>query len=81
MYCHKCGEENPDKAQFCRNCGSKLKEDVKKTEIIEDTTQNTYTESSTTTSSSSDDNSNLTGCCACLIGIFIIGAILSLLGL
>lgn len=25
IYCSECGFENPDEAQFCRNCGSKLK--------------------------------------------------------
>ena len=24
-YCSECGCENPDEAQFCRNCGEKLK--------------------------------------------------------
>lgn len=32
MYCHKCGENNPDEAKFCKNCGARLKkeETVKK---------------------------------------------------
>ena len=24
MYCPKCGKENPDDAQFCNSCGSRL---------------------------------------------------------
>ena len=37
MYCHKCGENNPDEAKFCKNCGARLKkeETVKKVEVIE----------------------------------------------
>ena len=27
MYCYKCGEENPDKAKFCKNCGALLKKE------------------------------------------------------
>ena len=84
MFCYKCGEENPDGAQYCRNCGSKLKEDIKKTEIIEATPHNSHTETRTTTTTSTrsgDGNSTFMGCCLCLIGIFIIGAILSLFGL
>ena len=28
MYCRKCGEDNPDNAVFCRNCGERLVEEV-----------------------------------------------------
>ena len=37
MFCYKCGEENPDEAKYCRNCGATLKkeETVKKVEVIE----------------------------------------------
>lgn len=35
MFCKNCGEENPENAVYCRNCGAKLVEDVKKTTVIE----------------------------------------------
>ena len=34
MYCRYCGENNPDEAVFCKNCGKKLKEEVKQPEVI-----------------------------------------------
>ena len=37
MFCKNCGEENPENAVYCRNCGTKLIEEVKKTEVIETT--------------------------------------------
>ena len=39
MYCRYCGENNLEEAVFCKNCGKKLKEDVKKVEVV------THTES------------------------------------
>ena len=27
MYCYKCGEDNPDEAKFCKNCGATLKKE------------------------------------------------------
>ena len=32
MFCKNCGEENPENAVYCRNCGTKLIEEVKKTD-------------------------------------------------
>lgn len=78
MFCRKCGEENPENAVYCRNCGEKLIEDVKKAEVIEapkDYHEKT-TQTNTTSSSSKDDGSNWLTCCLCLIGIFIIFAII-----
>lgn len=77
MYCRKCGEKNPENAVFCRNCGERLVEEVKKTEVVEaptykkESTHNTHT-----TTTSSDNNSDWLGCCLCLVGIFIIFAII-----
>lgn len=74
MYCRYCGENNPEEAVFCKNCGKKLKEEPEKI-IIEKPVQNTSQSTSTSTSSSNND-SDWIGCCLCLIGIFIIFAIL-----
>ena len=55
MYCRYCGEQNLDEAVFCKNCGKRLKEEVKKPEVIIEkpkTEQHTYQQSTTTTSSS-----------------------------
>ena len=79
MYCRYCGEKNPDEAVFCRNCGKRLKEEVKKPEVVIEkpkTEQNTYQQSATTTSSSTNNNSDWISCCLCLIAIFIIFAII-----
>ena len=83
MYCYKCGEENPDKAKFCKNCGALLKkeETVNKAEVIEEPIihqQKTYQNTQQTTTSTSSDNnkgSSWLGCCLCLIAIFIVFAI------
>ncbi len=85
MFCYKCGEDNPDEAKFCRNCGTPLKEEetVKKAEIIEEpinTHQNSYqtrqqTTTTTTTSSSKDNSSWIACCCFGIIIIFILSAI------
>ncbi|MBQ6099621.1 MAG: zinc ribbon domain-containing protein [Methanobrevibacter sp.] len=81
MYCYECGENNPDNAKFCRNCGAPLKEEPKKVEVIETTpaNNNTYQNSQTTSGTSSKDNSSTwIGCCLCLVGIFIIFAIMGM---
>ena len=84
MFCRYCGEENLEEAVYCKNCGKKLKEDVKTAEIIEtpvvnqnNNNQQNNTQSTTTTSSSSNTgDSDWLSCCLCLIGIFIIFAII-----
>lgn len=77
MFCRKCGEENPENAVFCRNCGERLeKEEVKKTEVIENEVRTNYTDQQSTTGTSSDDDSNWTSCCLCIIAVFIVFAIL-----
>ena len=75
MYCYKCGEDNPENATYCKNCGALLKEEktVKKVEVINDNQNSNKTYKSTTTSTSASDSSTLAGCCLCVIGIFIIG--------
>lgn len=84
MYCYKCGEDNPDEAKFCKNCGAVLKKEegtVKKVEVIEAPNyQNNNQQKTTTTTSStsSSDSSMWIGCCCLgLIVIFIISALFS----
>lgn len=83
MFCYNCGEENPDEAKYCKNCGALLKEEkVKKTEVIDEPiiNQNTYqsTKKTTTTTSNSSDSSMWIGCCCLgLIVVFIISALFS----
>ena len=75
MFCRKCGEENLNDAVFCRNCGEKLKsEDVKKAEIIEQTTTN----HNTTSNNRPKSSFGWIGCCCFgLIIVFILFAILT----
>ena len=84
MYCRKCGENNPEEAIYCKNCGVKLKEEeVKKTEVIDipatnnQNNQQSTNRRTTTTSTSNNNNSgsDWIGCCLCLIAIFIVFAI------
>ncbi len=85
MFCYNCGEENPDEAKYCRNCGAILKkegETAKKVEVIEapNYQKNTNQQQSTTTTTSKiKDKSDWIGCCVCLIVIFIIFAIAGIL--
>ena len=72
MYCRKCGENNPDNAVYCRNCGCQLKEEVKKTTVIE--TENIQTNSQQSTSTSRG-GSDWMSCCLCVIVVFIVFAI------
>ncbi|WP_295610430.1 zinc ribbon domain-containing protein [uncultured Methanobrevibacter sp.] len=78
MFCYNCGEENPDEAKFCRNCGATLKkeETVKKVEVLEARNHQQNTNSQQTTTTSKNNDSNWIGCCLCIIGIFIVFAIL-----
>lgn len=84
MFCYNCGEENPDEAKYCKNCGAILKEEkAKKVEIVEEpefnqnnhqSTQQTTT--TTTSSSSNNDSSTWIGCCCLgLIIVFILSAL------
>jgi uncharacterized membrane protein YvbJ len=80
MFCRKCGEENPENAVFCRNCGERLeKEEVKKTEVIENEVRTNYNDQQSTTGTSSKDDSNWTSCCLCIIAVFIVFAILGVI--
>ena len=77
MFCKKCGEENPDNAVYCRNCGEKLiEEEVKKAEVIDDSRPYTTTANIPNNNKKNDPSS--LECCLCIIGIFIIFAILGL---
>ena len=83
MYCYKCGEDNPDEAKFCKNCGAELKKEktAKKVEVIEapNYQSNNHQKTTTTTSSSSSSDSSMwIGCCCVgLIVVFIISALFS----
>lgn len=71
MLCRKCGEDNPENAVFCRNCGERLQEEVKKVEIIEEETRQKQA-----TASPNKNNSDIMSCCICIIAVFIIFGIL-----
>ena len=82
MFCKKYGEKIRKTQCLCRNNSGKIKDDVKKTTVIEteipsQKRESTYT---TTDNTSSRDSSDVMGCCICLIAIFIIFAILGILG-
>ena len=84
MFCYNCGEENPDDAKYCRNCGVMLrKEDVvKKVEIVESPQyqqNNNQQQTTTTTTSNNNGGSDWISCCLCLFVIFIVFAIIGLL--
>ena len=78
MYCYKCGEDNPDEAKFCKNCGAALKEEEKpiKAEVIE-TTGSTHQKTAPASSSSSNDNTWIACCCIGLLAIFVLSALFS----
>ena len=80
MFCYNCGEENPDEAKYCKNCGALLKEEkAKKVEVIEQTYQHN-TSSTRNTTPNKNDNSQWIGCCCLgLIVIFILIALSSIL--
>ena len=82
MFCYNCGEENPEEAKYCRNCGALLKteETVKKVEVIEapNHQKSTNHQQTTTTSGSKSDSSSWIACCCFgLIIIFILSALFS----
>ena len=85
MYCYKCGEDNPDEAKFCKNCGAELKkeQEAKKVEVMEapnyqkNNQQRTTTTTTTTSSDSSDNTTWIACCCIGLIAIFILSALFS----
>lgn len=82
MFCYNCGEENPEEAKYCKNCGALLRkeETVKKVEVMEapkyQENHNSQQRTTTTTTSKSNDSSSWIGCCLCLIAIFIIFAVI-----
>ncbi len=79
MFCYNCGEENPDEAKYCKNCGALLRkeETVKKVEVIEAPSyqQNNNHKQTKTTTTTKNDSNNWIGCCLCIIVIFIVFAI------
>lgn len=81
MYCKKCGEDNPDEAKFCKNCGAPLKEEekAKKVEVVEAPSYQSNDQQNTrTTRFSTDDSSTWIGCCCLgLIVVFILSALFS----
>ena len=82
MFCYNCGEENLDEAKYCRNCGAPLRKEevVKKVEIVEAPIyQKNTSQQQTTTNSNNNGGSDWLTCCLCLVGIFIVFAILGLL--
>lgn len=81
MFCYNCGEENPDEAKYCRNCGAILEkeEPAKKVEVIEAPSYQQKTHQQTTTTSNKNVSSDWLSCCICLVAIFIIFAIVGIL--
>ena len=82
MFCYNCGEDNPDEAKYCKNCGALLRkeETVKKVEVIETPSyqqNNDHQQTTTTTSSKNNDNGWIGCCCLALIVIFILSALFS----
>lgn len=80
MFCYNCGEENPDEAKYCKNCGALLRkeETIKKVEVIETPSHqqsSNHQQTTTTTSSNNSSSSDWISCCICLIVIFIVFAI------
>ena len=76
MYCNKCGEKNPEEAVYCRKCGAELRQEVKKTEIIENIPNQNYNQQPNTENKGNDD---WKCCCGCLVLIFVIFAIATLM--
>lgn len=81
MFCYNCGEDNPDEAKYCRNCGALLKkeEPAKKVEVMEAPSyQNNTSQKTTTSTSKTGDSSAWIGCCCIgMIVIFILSALFS----
>ncbi|OEC96548.1 hypothetical protein A9505_06625 [Methanobrevibacter sp. A27] len=67
------------KKQYSVNCGTKLKDDeIKKTVIEPSVEENTYNNNQNirSTTNTNTNNESWIECCLCLIGIFIIFAII-----
>ena len=77
MYCNKCGEKNPEEAVYCRNCGAELRQEVKKTEIIESIPNQNYDQQPPKSENKGNDDWKC--CCGCLVLIFVIFAIATLI--
>ena len=82
MFCYNCGEDNPDEAKYCKNCGALLRkeETVKKVEVVETPSyqqNNNHQQTTTTTSSKNNDNSWIGCCYLAIIVIFILSALFS----
>ena len=85
-YCPECGEENPDRSKFCRNCGINLVHEEETEKIaakkvkVESNTTSTYqttvnTNTSTNNKKNNNDNGWCLGCCICVFFLFLIFAI------
>ena len=75
MRCKKCREENTQDAVFCRKCGERLSDEVKKAEIIDYTSNNNQQ----STYSPKPEQNDFKNCCLCVVAIFIIFGILGTL--
>ena len=84
MKCPNCDTYNPDNAKFCRTCGINLQEN----DIFEKEEEKVHTPTvgsdsnyrkSTTNTKSNGGSSDWASCCICLVVIFIVFALISIL--
>lgn len=84
MKCPNCDTYNPDNAKFCRTCGINLQEN----DIFEKEEEKVHTPTvvsdanyrkSTTNTKSNGGSSDWESCCICLVVIFIVFALISIL--
>lgn len=84
MKCPNCDTYNPDNAKFCRTCGINLQDN----DIFEKEEEKVHTPTvvsdsnyrkSTTNTKSNGGSSDWVSCCICLVVIFIVFALISIL--